>query len=258
MMDVAKILSVVFEGDTGDKGDLSSKALERRDNSSHSPVLHVSPDEVPWGTNSEPKGDSESNTDQHLAEVCPPVPPVPRNFVDRDTYEERSAIIHEAHTRTIADDGTPLPAPIFEITREQAETLAAQDQGHADADSLHGEMVGRWAAEIERLAKRRAASPEGAEALKRAQMFISDGWVLQAARLGWNEVELFGVCPVAPWQRLDRKGAAFGGAVQAVTQAAVVYAGGMHRYRATVNNDGGAVPIWELAPNNPSNGGFAA
>ena len=30
------------------------------------------------------------------------------------------------------------------------------------------------------------------------------------------------------------------------------------RHRATVNNDGGAVLIWELAPNNPSNGGNAA
>ena len=61
------------------------------------------------------------------------------------------------------------------------------------------------------------------------------------------EFELFGVCPRAPWQRLDRKGAAFGGAVQVVTQEAVIYVGGLRRYRAQVNNDGGAVPIWELA-----------
>ncbi len=175
-----------------------------------------------------------------------------------DAFEERAAIIHEAHTRTIADGGTPLPAPIFEITREQAETLAAQEQSFDDAAGLHGEMVRRWAAEIERLATLSAASPEVAKALKRARAFINDGWALQAARLGWDEVELFGVCPHKPWARLDRKGVAFGGAVQAVTQAAVVYAGGMHRYRATVNNDGGAVLIWELAPNNPSNGGFAA
>ena len=32
-------------------------------------------------------------------------------------------------------------------------TLAAQEQGHANADSLHGDVVGRWAVEIERLAK---------------------------------------------------------------------------------------------------------
>ncbi len=52
-----------------------------------------------------------------------------------DTFEERAAIIHEAHTRTLADDGAPLAEPIFEITREQAETLAAPA-------SVNGEFVG--------------------------------------------------------------------------------------------------------------------
>ncbi len=177
---------------------------------------------------------------------------------DPDGFEERAAIIHEAHTIAIDDDGAPLTEPIFTLTQEQAETLAAQEQGHADADSLHGDVVGRWAVEIERLAKIPAVSPEGAEALKRAQAFIAEGWALQATRLGWDEVELFGVCPRAPWHRLDRKGVAFGGAVQAVTQEAVAYVGGLRRYRATVNNDGGAIPIWELAQDNPSSGGNAA
>ena len=166
---------------------------------------------------------------------------------DSAAFEERAGIIHDAHTRTRADDGTPLPEPIFALTHGQAETLAAQEQGRADADSLYGDVVERWAAEIERLGNLPAVSPEGAEALKRAQAFIADNWALQAARLGWDEVELFGICPRAPWQRLDRKGAAFGGAVQAVTTEAVTYVGGMRRYRAQVNNDGGAVPIWELA-----------
>jgi hypothetical protein len=35
----------------------------------------------------------------------------------------------------------------------------------------------------------------------------------------------------------------------------VTYIGGLRRYRATVNNDGGAVLLWELAQDNPSNGG---
>jgi len=177
---------------------------------------------------------------------------------DPDVFEECAGIIHEAHTTTIADDGSPLPEPIFALTQEQAETLAAQEQGFDDADSLHRELVERWAAEIERLAKLPAVSSDGAEALKRARAFIADGWALQAARLGWDEVELFGVCPCAPWQRLDRKGAAFGGVVQAVTAEAITYVGGLRRYRARVNNDGGAVLIWELAPDSPSNGGNAA
>ncbi len=144
------------------------------------------------------------------------------------------------------------------MTRREAETWAAREQGFDDADSLHGELVGRWAAEIERLTNLRAVSSEGSEALKRAWAFINEGWALQAARLGWGEVELFGVCPRALWQRLDRKGTAFGGAVQAITAEAVTYVGGQRRYRATANKDGGAVPIWELAQNSPPSGGFAA
>ncbi len=161
---------------------------------------------------------------------------------DPDEFEERAGIIEH-------DGGLP---------RQEAEALAAQEQGFDDADSLHRESVGRWAAEIERLATLPAISPDGAEALKRARAFIAEGWALQAARFGWDEVELFGVCPVAPWQRLDRKGAAFGGAVKAVTQEAMVYVGGLRRYRAQVNNDGGATLIWGLAQDNPSSGGDAA
>ena len=162
---------------------------------------------------------------------------------DSDAFEERAGILE-------FDAGLP---------RQEAETLAAREQGRTDADSLYGDVVERWAAEIERLATLPVVSPEGAEALKRARAFIGEGWALQAARLGWGEVELFGVCPRAPWQRLDRKGAAFGGAVQAVTQDAVTYIGGLRRYRAQVNNDNGAVLIWDLAQdNNPENGDDAA
>jgi hypothetical protein len=149
---------------------------------------------------------------------------------DLAVYEERAGIIEH-------DGGLP---------RQEAESLAAQEQGFNDADSLHGELVGRWATEIDRLTKLRAVSAEGAEALKQAQAFISQGWALQAVRPGWDEIELFGACPRAPWQRLDRKGVAFGGTVQAVTQDAVAYVGGQRRYRAQVNNDGGAIVIWEL------------
>lgn len=171
--------------------------------------------------------------------AVPTVPTVPtvwgrdraeKECVDLDAFEERAAIIEH--------DG--------EHPHQEAETRAAQEQGFADAEDLHGAAVARWTAEIDRLSKLRAVSPESAEALKRAQTFIHDGWALQAARLGWDECQLFGVCPRAPWARLDRKGAAFGGAVQAVTQEAITYVGGLRRYRAQVNNDGGAVPIWEL------------
>jgi hypothetical protein len=161
----------------------------------------------------------------------------PLQTVDADAFEERAGIIEH-------DGG---------LTRQDAETLAAQEQGHADADSLHTEVVQRWAIEINRLVRLKAVSPEGAKELKWAQAFVGEGWALQAARLGWDEVELFGVCPRAPWRRLDRKGVAFGGVVQAVTTDAVTYVGGLRRYRAQVNNDGGAVPIWELTDSQTEN-----
>ncbi len=54
-----------------------------------------------------------------------------------DVFEERAAIIHEAHTRTLADDGAPLAEPIFEITREQAERMAwAEAERRAAVDIL--------------------------------------------------------------------------------------------------------------------------
>ncbi len=150
---------------------------------------------------------------------------------DPDSFTERAAIIEEG-------DG---------CSRDEAETRAAQEQGYAAADDLHGEVVARWAAEINRLSKLNAVSQDGTEALKRAKAFIAEGWAIQAIRLGWSECELFGVCPRAPWARLDRKGIAFCGAVQAITEDAVTYIGGLRGYRAQVNNDNGAVPIWELA-----------
>ena len=164
----------------------------------------------------------------HKAELLNALAPL-----DLDAFEERAAILEY-------DAG---------LQRHDAEKLAAQDQGFTDVPSLQGEMVRRWVAKVERMARLSTISLEGAVVLKSARAFIGDGWALQAVRLGWDEAELFGVCPSKPWARLDRKGVAFGGAVQAVTQDAVAYVGGHRRYRAQVNNDNGAVPIWELPEN---------
>ncbi len=42
----------------------------------------------------------------------------------RDAFEERAAIIHEAHTIIRATDGTLLPEPVFTLTRAEAEHMA--------------------------------------------------------------------------------------------------------------------------------------
>lgn len=148
--------------------------------------------------------------------------------VDLDAFEERAAIAEH--------DG--------ELPREDAERLAAGEQGFDSADDLHAAAVAFWSSEIDRLARAGATARQSGEALRRAQAFVREGWALQAARLGWDELDLFGVCPRAPWRNLDRNGAAFGGAVQAVTREAVAYVGGHRRYRA--RSHGGAVPVWEM------------
>ena len=145
-------------------------------------------------------------------------------------FEERSAICEH-------DGGSP---------RQVAETLAARERGFSDASSLHRELVERWVAEIEWLAKLPIVSPDSAEALKRARAFIRKGWALQAVRLGWSEVELFGVCPSARLRDFAGLGIAFGREIKAITQDAIFYVGGRRRDKATVNSDGGWSLIAEL------------
>ena len=48
------------------------------------------------------------------------------------------------------------------------------------------------------------------------------------------------------------------GIIYHVNISAVVYVGGLRRYRANVNNDNGATVLWELAQSTPPNGGNAA
>ncbi len=179
----------------------------------------------------------------------------PLETVNPDAFEERAAIIHEAHTITIADDGAPLPDPIFTLTQEQAETLAAREQGFDDAPNLHRELVERWAAEIERLGKLPAVSPEGAKALKRAQVFIADGWALQAVRLGWDEIDLFGVCPIKMVGRMTSPGACRDAVKDRVTQSShrVNLAGRARHQRPTADGAHLAslharVSAWEKYP----------
>ena len=248
MVDVAAILNEVFGPDAETKGLSKSrcarcagvpgtiKLLKTGDNSGtpsggggHTSNQGVPPT-VKMGAHDIVKYQrvTDTGTPAHRAHLKKDTPD---EFAYLDAFEERAGILEY-------DAG---------LQRHDAETRAAQEQGFSDVPSIQGAMTRRWAEEIERLAKLPTASDEGTKALKRARAFISEGWALQAARLGWNEVELFGVSPRAPWQRLDRKGVAFGGAVQAVTADAVVYVGNLRRYRAQVNNDNGAVPIWQLA-----------
>jgi hypothetical protein len=86
------------------------------------------------------------------------------------------------------------------------------------------------------------------ELLDRAHHFLSAGWHVQAARMGWNELEVFGLSPKAPWERLDRQGIAFAShRLVALDRDVAVYEHRLRRQRTLINNDNGAVPIWQLA-----------
>ena len=90
--------------------------------------------------------------------------------------------------------------------------------------------------------------PRGRERIEAALSCSRGGWAATAAALGWPEVALFGVHPVAPWQRLDAMGAAFAlHPVAAVMRDSIVYRtrDGRTQIRWRVHIAERAVPVWE-------------
>jgi hypothetical protein len=94
------------------------------------------------------------------------------------------------------------------LTRAEAERQAASEQGFATPDALFVAVAAGWA---ERLRALQASerSKRGRQCLTSALAFIEHGWALEALRCGWDEPAIVGACPVAPWERLDRMGAAY-------------------------------------------------
>lgn len=97
---------------------------------------------------------------------------------------------------------------------------------------------------LDRLVGRGPNDPEIARALDEARTFIREGWALQAIRLGWGELELFGVSTESSSGRRNWMGAAFRDGVQAVTEEAIVHVGGRRFYRATASGES-VIVIWE-------------
>lgn len=55
----------------------------------------------------------------------------------RDAFEERAAIIHEAHTIFRATDATLLPEPVFTLTHAEAEHMARAGVAPERSDNPH-------------------------------------------------------------------------------------------------------------------------
>lgn len=150
---------------------------------------------------------------------------------DLDAFAERAAIAEY--------DGS--------LSRSAAEWLAAQEQGFADPVALRAAAVTWWREALDGLAAHET-SPCRRAWIRNAQRFVAGGWGAQAAALGWTEPELFGLCPVAPWARPDRMGAAWlGRDVAAVTAECIRLASGLRVWRATRVN-GLRVPWFGSAP----------
>lgn len=117
--------------------------------------------------------------------------------------------------------------------------------GFAAPAALYAAGADGWRRNLEALA-RRETSKRGREHIAAALRFIAEGWAEKAAALGWPEIELFGADPRAPWERQDRRGAAYlPFTPSAVTASCVTYAGTgttpMRRWRAS-QADGAVLP----------------
>ncbi|MGZ8408677.1 MAG: hypothetical protein ACXWVS_01920 [Hyphomicrobium sp.] len=95
------------------------------------------------------------------------------------------------------------------LSRWKAELQAARELGFDAPSQLFGAIAAGWAERLRAL-EASERSPRGQNCITAAGLaFIADGWALEALRCGWTELELVSVCPVAPWDRLDRMGAAY-------------------------------------------------
>ena len=137
-------------------------------------------------------------------------------------------------------------------TRADAEQAAAAEQGFETPEDLIALAVAFWRAELAAVAGRWAHEPRGREHVEAARRFVAIGWAERAARLGWDEVGLFGVNLRAPWYRFDSMGAAFAlDEPVAATAESVTFrtpdGRALIRWRATIA--AGSVPVWEVPEN---------
>ncbi|MEO0621306.1 MAG: hypothetical protein AAFU49_09590 [Pseudomonadota bacterium] len=161
---------------------------------------------------------------------------------DLDAFEERAAIAEH-------DGG---------LSRAEAETFAAQEQGFETPAGLVSAAVAGWRDRLEALA-RTEASPGGRDCIAQALRFIADGWAGKAVMLGWSELELFGTDVHASWERHDRLGAAYSmSPPSAVTADTIAYRGSgptpLRRYREP-QADSLRLP-WDQPNNDEGSGGM--
>jgi hypothetical protein len=135
--------------------------------------------------------------------------------------------------------------------RDQADREAASMLGYAEPDALYLTVVRQWMGYMQALPR---TTPIGRRLADFAEVFLRSPWSLKALRVGWGELDLFGVHPTHPNIRLDAQGlvpsialSSFQLKIAMLTADTAVFrtesGSSLRRGRQLSNDD--AVPLWE-------------
>lgn len=147
-----------------------------------------------------------------------------------DRFEERSAILQH-------DEG---------LSRSNAESLAAREEGFADAHALRSGLCLSWEHSLSKI-QDADLTRQANECVRNAIAFINEGWAIRAFELGWTEAELVWADVRAPWARLDNIGAAYlARRIEKVTTETIVcgVAAGSPLNIRRARGDGRVAPPW--------------
>ena len=138
--------------------------------------------------------------------------------------------------------------------RAAAEHAAAVEQGYSNPAALYAAATRYWRRKLEVFAAMFLLDGSldicGQARITNALRFVDEGGAERALALGWPELELFGVDPQAPWECLDRMGAAYrAGPVMSISTSKIDYLGNPTLWIAQQAD--GAVWPWEIPPGQP-------
>ena len=135
--------------------------------------------------------------------------------------------------------------------RDQADRQAASMLGYAEPDALYLTVVRQWMGYMQVLPR---TTSIGSRLADFAEVFLRSPWSLKALRVGWGELDLFGVHPTHPKIRLDAQGlvpsialSSFQLKIAMLTADTAVFrteSGSSLRHARQLSNDA-AVPLWE-------------
>jgi uncharacterized protein (DUF927 family) len=135
--------------------------------------------------------------------------------------------------------------------RDHAENEAASMLGYAEPDALYLEVVRQWMGLMQVPPR---STPLGRRLVDFSEVFLRSAWALKALRVGWDELDLFGVHPTHPNIRLDAQGlvpsialSSFQLKIAMLTADTAVFrteSGSSLRHARQLSNDD-AVPLWE-------------